>query len=316
MKGVLLVNMGGAASQSELKTFLARMFKDPFILPFGKLGRNLLSFIISNTRYKKSWKKYQLIGGTPIIKATINTVNALQQVLDKEYSVKMAFSYSAPFINESIESFVNEGINEIIVIPLYPQSSISTTSSVEKDVRDVVSKQNNIKINFVKEFHDRESFVNFWTGLISNHLKTNGLKDPYLVFSAHSIPENLVEKGDTYSSAVRSSSKAIAEKLGLSYEVAFQSGMKTGKWVGPDLKDRLRLLSEDKKDEIVIIPIAFVNENLETLYDLDHDIIPLSKNVFEIKNITRVKIPVADKEFIRLLVEIVEEFSSFANKTN
>jgi ferrochelatase len=92
--------------------------------------------------------------------------------------------------------------------------------------------------------------------------------------------------------------------------------MKTGKWVGPDLKDRLRLLSEDKKDEIVIIPIAFVNENLETLYDLDHDIISLSKNVFEIKNITRVKIPVADIEFIRLLVEIVEEFSSFANKTN
>ena len=78
MKGVLLVNMGGANSPAELKLFLARMFNDPYILPFGKLGRNLLSFIISNTRYKKSWKKYELIGGSPIIDATKKTVEKLQ----------------------------------------------------------------------------------------------------------------------------------------------------------------------------------------------------------------------------------------------
>ena len=316
MKGVLLVNMGGAASPKELKIFLARMFKDPFILPFGKVGRTLLSFIISNTRYKKSWKKYELIGGSPIIDSTEKTVISLQKVLGQDFIVKKAFSYSAPLIKDSIQSFINDGIKEVTVIPLYPQASISTTSSVEKDINDAVSLNKDIKINFVKEFYFKDGFVNFWSENIDNHIKKQNYSNPYLMFSAHSIPENLIEKGDTYSETIKASSKAIAEKLGINYEVAFQSGMKTGVWIGPDSKDRLKVLAENGKDEIVIIPISFVNENLETLYDLDHDTIPYAKNILKISNISRVEIPVADPEFIKLLLYIIEEFSSLDNIKN
>ncbi|MFZ4400549.1 MAG: ferrochelatase [Bacteroidales bacterium] len=307
MKGVLIIDMGGANSPEELKIFLEHMFKDPYILPFGKLGRNLLSFIISNTRYKKSWKKYELIGGSPLIEATKKTAAALQNKLSTDYHVKYAFSYSSPFIKDSIKSFTDEGITEITVIPLYPQSSFSTTSSVAQDVKNAVSENKDIKITFVKEFYNHDGFINFWTNLILNHSKRNNYTNPLLLFSAHSIPKYLVDKGDTYPKAIEASAKLIAAKTGFNFAFAFQSGMKRGKWIGPDTKIHLKELAEKGIEEIIIIPISFINENLETLYDIKNDIVPYGKNKLGIKNISRVEIPQATDDFIMLLKDIVEE---------
>jgi len=307
MKGILLVNMGGANSPKELKNFLARMFNDPFILPYGKPVRKLLSFIISNTRKKTSWKKYELIGGSPIIDATRLTMLALQNSLGENYSVKRAFSYTSPLIRESIESFIREGYKEITVIPLYPQASYTTTSSVEKEVNDIVSKTGSIQIHFIKEFYQRDQFVCFWSNLISNHIRKYNYTNPFLLFSAHSIPKFLVEKGDSYPQAIEASAREIAEKSGIHYEVAYQSGMSRREWLGPEIKDSLIKLAKKKEEQIVIIPVSFVNENLETLYDIDHGIIPFAKNDLGIKRISRVEIPVADVHFIELLTEIVLE---------
>ena len=307
MTGVLLVNMGGARSQKEMKTFLASMFKDPHILPFGKIGRNILSFIISNARYKTSWKKYELIGGTPIIHATKATTHALQNELKNDFSVKMAFSYSSPTIEDSMLSFKKEGITNITIIPLYPQSSVSTTSSVLDDVQKVVLKENSFEIRFKNEFYQHKGFINFWSNLITAHIKQKGLSLPYLLFSAHSIPQYMVEKGDSYSRAIEESAALIAGNLDLDFEVAYQSGMRSGKWIGPDVKDSLKLLAKTGKEEIVIVPISFVNENLETLYDVDKVIIPFAKKELGINHISRVRIPEADDSFIKLLADIVKK---------
>jgi ferrochelatase len=306
MTGVLLVNMGGANSPGALKVFLARMFKDPYILPFGAFGRNFLSYIISNTRYRSSWKKYELIGGSPIIESTNNTVISLQNELGEDYVVKMAFSYSAPFIHESIASFIDNGINNITVVPLYPQSSYSTTSSVAMDVKNATANYNQCNITFVKEFYLHKKFIQFWSELIAAHILQQKIEYPYLLFSAHSIPEYLVKKGDTYAKAIENTAKSIADNLNLPYEHAYQSGMKRGKWIGPDTKQRLEVLAASDKENIILIPISFINENLETMYDLDHDIIPYATHKLGIKNISRVNIPVADKNFIELLKDITK----------
>ncbi len=307
MKGVLLVDMGGANSPKELKLFLSRMFKDPCILPFGKLERTALSFIISNTRYRKSWKKYALIGGSPIIDATRKTSVALQEKLGENYKVRYAFSYSDPLIKEGIISFTDEGINDITVIPLYPQSSLSTSKSVENDIKDLKFNSLTLNIHMINEFYQNELFIKFWTELILNHIKENKLANPYLLFSAHSIPMSLVEKGDSYPKAITESSKLIADNAGFEFEFAFQSRMK-GKWVGPDTKDSLTKLAKQKQgSDLILIPISFVNENLETLYDLDHDIIPFAKNELGIRNISRLNLPVACPQFIALLSELVEK---------
>jgi ferrochelatase len=307
MTGVLLVNMGGPGSLKEMKVFLACMFKDPRILPFGKMGRNILSFIISNARYKKSWKKYELIGGTPIIHATQETMLALQKALSDSYSVKMAFSYTSPTIEESLLSFKNEGVKGITIIPLYPQSSFSTTSSVLDDVQRITLNNKAFDIRFENEFYKHQGFVDFWSKNIMAQVNTRGLASPYLLFSAHSIPQFMVDKGDTYVRAIEESAALIAGNLNLDFEVAYQSGMGSGKWVGPDTVGRLKLLAIAGKEEIVIIPISFVNENLETLYDIDKVIIPYAKKDLGIRNISRVKIPEADDLFVKLLVDIIKK---------
>lgn len=306
MTGVLLINMGGANSPEELKAFLARMFKDPFILPFGKLGRSLLSFIISNTRYRKSWKKYLAIGGSPIIDATEQTQKVLQEKLGENYLVDIAFSYSAPLIKDSIQSLLSMGIRQLTIIPLYPQASYSTTDSVQSDVNAAISGENNITINFTREFYDHPVFVNFWANLIKDHIVHNHSADPLLLFSAHSIPKALVDKGDTYPQAIEGSAKAIAESLGCKWQVAYQSGMKRSEWIGPDVNAVIKDLAIKNVSDIIIIPISFVNENLETLYDIDQQIIPAAKNITGIKNISRVNIPVADPEFINLLCRLAQ----------
>ena len=303
MIGVLLVNMGGAESPKEMKTFLSRMFKDPYILPFGKTERNLLAFIISTTRHKKSWKKYQLIGGTPIIKATKKTKQLLQDSLGSNYQVEMAFSYSQPLISESLYTFIKKDIKDIVVIPLYPQSSYSTTISVESDVKKVSEKEN-LNIRFVKEFYQKELYIEFWTNLINNHINEKKYNKPFLLFSAHSIPEYMVEKGDTYLSAIFESASLISNHMELDFDVVYQSGM-TGKWIGPDVNVRLKEMAAGEKEEIVIIPISFVNENLETLYDIDKIIIPFATKKLGIKNISRVCIPEGDENFIKLLNHLI-----------
>lgn len=307
MTGVLLVNMGGARTEKEMKSFLANMFMDPRILPFGRTVRNMLSFIISNSRYKKSWKKYELIGGTPIIDATSLSVKSLQTELNPDYKVKMAFSYSSPTIEDSLLNFKDEGINEIIVIPLYPQSSFSTTGSVLDDIQRAMNKEESLDIHFEKCFYQHEGFVDFWTNLISAHIKQNSLKYPFLLFSAHSIPEYMVRNGDTYPHEIRESATSISRKLGLDYEVAYQSGMRSGKWIGPDVKVSLKILAKAGEKEIVIIPISFVNENLETLYDLDQVIVPFAIAEPGFTHVSRVIIPEADQTFIRLLADIVRK---------
>lgn len=305
MTGILLVNMGGARSLKEMKVFLSRMFKDPYILPFGKFGRTMLACLISNTRYKKSWAKYQLIGGTPIITATEKTMNALQSELSEEYIVKVAFSYSEPLIAESIDEFIREGINDITVIPLYPQSSYSTTWSVESDINKA-KEGLNVNIKLVKEFYDNKYYIEFWSNLIRKHVEEKKYTKPFLIFSAHSIPTYMIEKGDTYPKTIAESARLISENLGMDFEQVYQSGMKRGEWIGPDVKDRLRELKEEGKDQVVIIPISFVNENLETLYDIDEEIVPFGQNDLGIKNISRVMIPEADKTFIELLKNIIQ----------
>ena len=301
----MLVNMGGPESPEELKSFLSRMFRDPHILPFGKPVRNLLAWIISNARYRKSWKKYELIGGTPLVVSTRKMAASLQSVLGGSYAVKYAFSYSMPDIRESLQHFKKEGIAEITVVPLYPQASITTTSSVIADVKKVTCKDSFYQVKVQGEFFDHPGYIAFWIQLIKDHLKKNQIANPTLLFSAHSIPEYHITNGDTYASSIVRCATLIANAMELPYEAGFQSGMRRGKWIGPDVKERLKTLREEGVENLVLIPISFVHENLETRYDLDRDIVPYALKRLGFAHVSRVNLPEADPNLVKLLSEMV-----------
>ncbi|MBI5539385.1 MAG: ferrochelatase [Bacteroidia bacterium] len=306
MTGVLLINMGGPESPLEVKKFLRLMFLDKHIIPAPYIIRNLLSFYISSTRYKKSWSRYQIIGGTPIKKDTDKLVIITQNTLGTSFKVKAAYSYSEPFISTAISEFNNENIKNIIAIPLYPQASITTTESVAFDIEKIKNNFPQIKIKVAKEFFTNKYFIEFWNNIISFHNKENNLTNPLLLFSAHSIPVSFIKKGDTYQKGIEESAKLIANSLGLEYKVSYQSGMNPKTWLGPDTITTIKELALKDKNEIVIIPISFVSENLETLYDLDNQIIPTIKNEIKI-NISRVKIPAIHTSFTEMIKNIVYE---------
>ncbi len=306
MTGILLINMGGPVSPAEVKKFLRLMFLDKHIIPAPFIIRNLLSLFISSSRYKKSWKKYNIIGGTPIKKNTQELVNAIQNKLGLSFYIKAAYSYSEPFISTAINEFYNDGIKNIIAIPLYPQASITTTESVIFDINKTINKD--IKINVAPEFYENKFFIEFWYNLIKSHIKNNKLSNPFLIFSAHSIPISFIKKGDTYQNAIEESAELIASSLELEYKVSYQSGMNARTWLGPDTLSSLKDLASKEIDEVVIIPISFVSENLETLYDLDNQIIPLIKEETSL-NISRVNIPAIHPSFIEMIKNIVYGFN-------
>ena len=306
MTGILLINMGGPVSPAEVKKFLRLMFLDKHIIPAPFIIRNLLSLFISSSRYKKSWKKYNIIGGTPIKKNTQELVNAIQNKLGLSFYIKAAYSYSEPFISTAINEFYNDGIKNIIAIPLYPQASITTTESVIFDINNTINKD--IKINVAPEFYENKFFIEFWYNLIKSHIKNNKLSNPFLIFSAHSIPISFIKKGDTYQNAIEESAELIASSLELEYKVSYQSGMNARTWLGPDTLSSLKDLASKEIDEVVIIPISFVSENLETLYDLDNQIIPLIKEETSL-NISRVNIPAIHPSFIEMIKNIVYGFN-------
>jgi ferrochelatase len=291
MIGVLLVNMGYPSSQKELKHFLFKMFCDSAILPFPKLFRIFLAFIISNARYKKSWKKYELIGGSPL-KESMNLINdSLSKVLGSEYTVYSAYSYSLPNIKNGLDYFYKKEIKEIKVIPMYPQSSFSTTGSIKKDIENFKKRYKDIHLTVIENYFENKNFINFWTFLINEIIKKNNFKNPILLFSAHAIPQYQIEKGDTYVHEVNKTALNIATEIGLRYKISFQSKIGKIKWIEPDTKFVLNELKNEGCNEILIVPISFINENLETLFDLDLEIIPYGKNILNIKNLCRVDIP-------------------------
>jgi len=307
MTGVLLLNMGSPSSQTEMKTFLRSMFEDKAILPMPAIPRKLLAMIISTTRYKDSWKKYELIGGSPLLQSMDLIKDALALELGNGFRVDTAYSYSKPSISEAVKLQYSLGIRDIIAIPVYPQYSISTTGSVIADLQKANKSFNDLNIRVADSFYNDPNFIDYWRQQIQKTIDEKDLSKPHLVFSGHAIPEYLIQKGDTYVQELSESAKLISAALGLTYDISFQSKIGRVKWVGPDTKDKLKDLAEKGISEILIIPISFINENLETLYDLDIEIVPYGRKELGLKNLQRSTIPENIKSLVETFKSVIQK---------
>lgn len=309
MTGVLLVNMGSPLSRKEMRQFLFNMFSDKAILPFPFMQRKILAFIISTFRYRNSWKKYELIGGSKLIDSMNQLKMDLSKALGSDFSVATAYSYSSPSILQAIKTLREQGITDFKIISMYPQSSFSTTESVKVDVEKASAKFKGVHISILKTYADHPDFISYWVELIEKTIKENNFKNPTLLFSAHAVPTYQIENGDTYVEETNLSAKVIAEKLGLKYKVSFQSKIGKVKWVGPDTKVCLKTMHSEETEEIVLVPISFINENLETAYDQDIEIIPYAKNELGIKKICRVSLPQTHPLLISTFCHLLKEES-------
>lgn len=305
MKGVLLVNMGSPTSENEMKFFLKNMFMDKYILPIPFVFRKFVSSRIANKRFRNSWQKYEMIGGSPLIHAMETIKNNLSASIGDSYIVKCAYSYSNPLINDALDDFKKQGVKNIFVIPAYPFYSISTTASIINDILKYNKKNKDVNINIINDYYTDNFFIKFWQTLVEITVLRNNFSNPHLLFAAHSIPYYHIKKGDKYIENIKAFADKISRYTGYNFSIAFQSKIGKIKWAEPDTITEIKYLKEKGIEELLMIPVSFITENLETLYDLDIEIIPAALNDIKIKKVARVIIPQSHDLLIKTFKNII-----------
>ena len=307
---IILANLGAPASLDEVKPFLKQLFSDPdiFRFPFGKSGQALFSSMIATLRAPKSRKFYQAIGGgSPLAANTVAQANALRDRLHDIPGIKVftAQRYWHPFIAEIADQIRADGFERIILIPLFPHYSTTTTLSIFNEwSRHGADLPEPL---LVKHFHLIPEYNQACADRILESLQ-EFKENPHILFSAHSIPESRVKAGDAYVDEIHENIQQIMDKLpnGFNHSLAFQSKVGPIKWVGPPLKKELKRLIDKGVDQVLVYPISFVSEHVETLFELDVEFAKAARKL-GFKRFVRASTVQTSAKFIDVLENLVRE---------
>ena len=315
---VLLVNFGGPHNLSSVKDFLYNLFCDPMVLNFpfispssnssvinffsSLLFRKPLAWFISNMRDMKSREMYKIAGSmSPLIPITYLQKDKLQELFNKNQlpvDVFIGFRYCKPFIEDVLHQLID--YKEVIVLPLYPQYSYTTTGSIEFILN---SKNHLAKIHLVKSWHTDEDYIESIVRLAKNSLENLDLRSTEILFSAHSIPIINIEKGDPYENQINETCNLVIEKLGWKkkWHLGYQSKLGPVKWLAPSTDKVIEeIAGRNKNTNILVVPISFTCEHVETIFEIGK----LYKNIANksgIKQFRRVPALNTDKYLIQAL---------------
>lgn len=267
-KALVLLNMGGARSKDELRMFLTNMFNDKNILTIkSNFLRSLIAKFIVSRRTDSAWENYEEIGGfSPINPLTEKLVSKLDGVLEEVYVIQ-AMRYTPPFASDCIKELENKGIKDVVLLPLYPQYSTTTTKSSVEDFEEVANGRFNIEV--IDPFYKNETFNEALIDTIKNTV--SDYKEYNLIFSAHGLPQKVVDNGDPYEKHVNDHVEILSKMLedkGINFKsisLAYQSKVGPMKWLEPSLDSELEKYKDDK---VLIYPIAFIVDNSETDFEL------------------------------------------------
>lgn len=268
--GVILSNLGGPLSLEDVEPFLYNLFSDPYIfkIPFQKP----LARLIAKLRAKKTQKYYELMGGkSPQYEQTEAQARALKESLGEDYEVVVGMRYWKPFIKDAVLKLLQKGVKEIVFLPLYPQYSITTTGSAIAEFQRVLKELGltDLKVKIIKEFYDHPLFIKAWTEQIKSALPNP--EGFHFLFSAHSLPVKIIESGDPYKEQTERSVQLIMENFpNQEYTLAYQSKVGFGRWLEPATDEVIEELIKRGVKKLLVIPISFVSEHSETLYELDY----------------------------------------------
>ncbi|HVO59413.1 MAG TPA: ferrochelatase [Terriglobales bacterium] len=276
--GVVLFQLGGPDTLKAIEPFLYNLFCDPDIIdfPFARIGRKPLAKLISSTRAKKVQHHYSVIGGaSPIRRFTELQARALEHKLaDLGLDARcfVAMRYWHPFTAEAIEQLRDAQCDEVVLLPLYPHYSSTTTGSSLNEWNRRFA--DDIPVHLVECFYKNKTYLDALVEKIDEALSRfpRGRK-PELVFSAHSLPVSVIEGGDPYQRQIEETVELLMQRGGWSnrYRVCYQSKVGASKWLQPSLRTTLRHLSDERVKDVCIVPISFVSDHVETLGEIDHE---------------------------------------------
>ncbi|NEP16269.1 MAG: ferrochelatase [Leptolyngbya sp. SIO4C1] len=279
--GVLLLNLGGPEQIEDVRPFLFNLFSDPEIirLPFPWLQKPL-AWLISNSRAQQSQENYQQIGGgSPLRQITEEQAEALQDQLQargQDSQIYVGMRYWYPFTEEAVAQIKRDGIENLVILPLYPQFSISTSGSSFRLLERLWLEDpslNRINYTVIPSWYNRSGYVRAMADLIAQEL--DQLPNPeaaHVFFSAHGVPVSYVEEaGDPYQREIEHCVELIMQQLNRpnDYTLAYQSRVGPVEWLQPYTEDAIAQLGEQGVSDLVVVPISFVSEHIETLQEID-----------------------------------------------
>lgn len=273
--------MGSPASPEETRPYLKRLFSDPAVLriPFvGPVVRPPLSSYLARKRAPVTAARMQAIGGTsPLGEITRMQAVQLHAALETggdDFRVAPAMRYSDPDLRFSFDALVESGCARVVACPLYPQYCKATTGSAFKVIRRHAKRRHpGLPVMYIRSYHDHPFFVEALKITVEEALSQYmEFERDYVVvvFSAHSVPVGLLRGGDPYLDQVRRTAELVAQKCNLRHwRLSFQSRGGALRWAKPSTADTLRMLASIRARNVVLVPVSFVSDNLETLYDMD-----------------------------------------------
>lgn len=280
---VILFNLGGPDSLEAVQPFLFNLFNDPAIIRLPNPFRWLLAKLISTRRAPVARGIYENMGGrSPILPQTEAQAQALQQLLGDGFRVFISMRYWHPFSDETAQAAKDWGAERVILLPLYPQYSTTTTASSFRDWKCAAAKVGlTVPTTEIVQYETEPGFITAQTALLRERLSEAEARGKVrILFSAHGLPKKIVDAGDPYQKQVEASVAAVLQQLGrpdLETQICYQSRVGPLEWIGPATDAEITRAAEEKR-AILVVPIAFVSEHSETLVELDIEYAELAQH--------------------------------------
>jgi len=275
---IILVNLGtpDAPTKPAVRKFLKEFLWDDRIIKRNPVWWMILNGIVLNTRPKRVAKLYESIwqDDSPIRTIGYQQRDALQTLLKDKAQVMLAMTYGQPSLKGCLASLEDKNIEKVIVLPLFPQYSSTTTAAVFDQVADFIKQTRNIpEIQLIKDYHQDDRYIDALASSIEKHWQKNG-KSEKLLLSFHGIPQIYVDKGDPYAQQVKNTVNKLAQKLNLAdseYQLCFQSRFGPTQWLQPYTDKTLEDWAKSGVKSVDIICPAFSADCLETLEEISEE---------------------------------------------
>jgi protoporphyrin/coproporphyrin ferrochelatase len=314
--GVLLLNLGGPDKLEDVGPFLYNLFSDPEIirLPFRWLQKPLAWFIASR-RTRTSQENYKQIGGgSPLRRITEAQGQALKEQLDhlgQQANIYVGMRYWHPYTEEAIAQITQDNIEHLVILPLYPQFSISTSGSSFRLLDKLWQedpKLQPIEYTVIPSWYKQPGYLQSMAELIAQELEQfPNPNEVHIFFSAHGVPKSYVEEaGDPYQQEIEECTALIMQTLNRpnAHTLAYQSRVGPVEWLQPYTEDALKELGAQGVKDLVVVPISFVSEHIETLQEIDIEYREVAEES-GIHNFRRVPAPNTHPVFINALADLV-----------
>lgn len=306
---ILLLQMGGPDSLDAVEPFLLNLFTDRDII---KIGPSFLQPFIARRIVKRrapvSAQNYRQIGGkSPLLELTVQQGDALEKLLGNRFKSFVAMRYWKPFAAETLQEIKSQGIRRIVALSLYPHYSRATSGSSFNDLERAVAQCGvSFEMRYVRQFYDHPLYIKALVEKI-NHGLSQFLDRTavQLFFSAHSLPQSFIRDGDPYLEHITSTVNLVMEHFSdVKHHLAFQSRAGPVKWLEPSTGEKLKELAKQGHKDVLIIPLSFVSDHIETLHEIDIEY-GEEAHVLGITNFRRMESLNSSPTFIACLADLV-----------